>query len=88
MVFANSNIKPFADRETITESNFVDRFWGRVMFPIHNQSGRVIAFGGRTLRTDKKIAKYINSPESDIYHKSNVLYGIYFAKKEIINQKI
>lgn len=64
---------------------YVDRFWGRVMFPIHNQSGRVIAFGGRTLRTDKKIAKYINSPETDIYHKSNVLYGIYFAKKDIIN---
>src|ERR1019366_8331485 len=56
------------------------------MFPIHNISGRVIAFGGRTLLTDKKVAKYINSPESEIYHKSDVLYGIYFAKNEIIKQ--
>lgn len=69
------------------EVKYSDRFWGRVMFPIHNISGRVIAFGGRTLRTDtKKIAKYINSPETEIYHKSDVLYGIYFAKKEIVNQ--
>ena len=69
-------------------SRLADRFWGRVMFPIHNATGRVIAFGGRTLRTDtKKIAKYINSPESDIYHKSDVLYGIYFAKKEIVKQE-
>lgn len=60
-----------------------DRFSGRVMFPIHSVSGRVIAFGGRTLKTDKKIAKYQNSPESEIYHKSNILYGIYFAKKAI-----
>lgn len=65
---------------------YFDRFWGRVMFPIHNATGRVIAFGGRTLRTDKKTAKYINSPETDIYHKSDVLYGIFFAKKEIIAQ--
>jgi DNA primase len=69
-------------------SKLADRFWGRVMFPIHNATGRVIAFGGRTLRTDtKKIAKYINSPESEIYHKSDVLYGIYFAKKEIVKQE-
>ncbi len=67
-------------------SKYLDRFWGRVMFPIHNATGRVIAFGGRTLRTDKKTAKYINSPETDIYHKSDVLYGIFFAKKEIIAQ--
>ncbi len=60
-----------------------DRFAERVMFPIHSLSGQVIAFGGRTLRTDKKIAKYLNSPESDIYHKSNVLYGIYQAKESI-----
>lgn len=60
-----------------------DRFAGRVIFPVHNLSGRVIAFGGRTLKTDKKVAKYINSPETDIYHKSNVLYGMYFAKKAI-----
>lgn len=60
-----------------------DRFAGRVMFPIHSVAGRVIAFGGRTLRTDKKIAKYLNSPESEIYHKSNSLYGIFFAKRAI-----
>lgn len=71
---------------TKTEVKLLDRFWGRVMFPIHNATGRVIAFGGRTLLKDKKVAKYINSPETDIYHKSDVLYGIYFAKKEIINQ--
>lgn len=64
-------------------AKYLDRFWGRVMFPIHSVSGRVIAFGGRTLRTDKKIAKYINSPESEIYHKSDVLYGIFFAKNSI-----
>ncbi|MGB3949166.1 MAG: DNA primase [Bacteroidia bacterium] len=63
--------------------NHADRFWGRVMFPIHSASGRVIAFGGRTLRTDKKVAKYVNSPESEIYHKSDVLYGLYFAKGAI-----
>lgn len=64
--------------------SYYDRFSGRVIFPIHNVTGRVIAFGGRTLRTDKKIAKYVNSPETDIYHKSKVLYGIFFAKKTII----
>ena len=60
-----------------------DRFRGRVMFPIHNFTGRIIGFGGRTLVTDKKVPKYINSPESDIYHKSNVLYGLFQAKKAI-----
>ena len=85
--YKNEKSDPNNPEINITETNYVDRFWGRVMFPIHNQGGRVIAFGGRTLRTDKKIAKYINSPETDIYHKSNVLYGIYFAKSEIINQK-
>lgn len=75
----NQNIKP--------ESRYVDRFWGRVMFPIHNQSGRVIAFGGRTLRTDKKTSKYVNSPETDIYHKSNVLYGLYHSKNAISQEK-
>ncbi|MDR1023935.1 MAG: DNA primase [Prevotellaceae bacterium] len=62
----------------------VDRFFGRVMFPIHSVSGRVIGFGGRTLKTDKSVAKYVNSPESEIYHKSNTLYGIYFAKKTMM----
>ena len=69
---------------TIKRDDWVrDRFGGRVMFPIHNIAGRVIAFGGRTLKSDKKIAKYLNSPESDIYHKSRVLYGIYQAKRDI-----
>ncbi|NIJ44094.1 DNA primase [Wenyingzhuangia heitensis] len=60
-----------------------DRFKGRVMFPIHSMSGRVLGFGGRILTNDKKAAKYLNSPESDIYHKSRILYGLYQAKKTI-----
>lgn len=60
-----------------------DRFKGRVMFPIHSMSGRVLGFGGRILSNDKKQAKYLNSPESEIYHKSKVLYGIFFAKQAI-----
>ena len=60
-----------------------DRFRGRVMFPIHNLTGRIIGFGGRTLKTDKNVPKYVNSPESEIYHKSNVLYGLFQAKKAI-----
>lgn len=63
-----------------------DFFRGRVMFPIHNLTGRVLGFGGRTLRSDKKTAKYFNSPESPIYHKSDVLYGIYFARKQMMNK--
>ena len=63
-----------------------DRFRDRVMFPVHNISGRVVAFGGRTLRTDKSVAKYQNSPESDIYSKKRELYGLYFAKKAIQQQ--
>ena len=63
-----------------------DRFWGRVMFPVHTLSGKVVAFGGRVLKTDSKVAKYVNSPESDIYHKSRELYGIYFAKQAIVKQ--
>ncbi|MBA6155850.1 DNA primase [Tenacibaculum sp. S7007] len=63
-----------------------DRFKGRVMFPIHSMSGRILGFGGRILTNDKKAAKYLNSPESDIYHKSKILYGIYHAKKEIAKQ--
>ena len=60
-----------------------DRFKGRVMFPIQSMSGRVLGFGGRILTNDKKAAKYLNSPESDIYHKSKVLYGIFQAKQSI-----
>lgn len=63
-----------------------DRFKGRVMFPIHSLSGRVLGFGGRILTSDKKAAKYLNSPESDIYHKSKVLYGIFQAKQAIAKQ--
>lgn len=61
-----------------------DFFRGRVMFPIHSASGRVLGFGGRTLITDKKIAKYFNSPESIIYNKSKILYGLHFSKGDII----
>ncbi len=63
-----------------------DRFSGRVMFPIHNLTGKVIAYGGRVMKADKKTAKYLNSPESEIYHKSNVLYGIFHAKKSIVQE--
>ena len=65
------------------DGRLVDRFHDRVIFPIHSVSGRVIAFGGRTLKTDKNIAKYVNSPETEIYVKSKSLYGIYFAKNEM-----
>jgi DNA primase len=70
------------------ENGVGDRFAGRVMFPIHNISGRPIAFGGRTLRTDKKVAKYVNSPESEIYTKSKVVYGIYQAKNAIVKEDL
>jgi DNA primase len=63
-----------------------DRFRGRVIFPIHSLSGKVIAFGGRVLKTDAKTAKYLNSPESEIYHKSRILYGIYQARQEMVRQ--
>ena len=69
--------------KTKDERNF-DFFRGRVMFPIHSISGRVLGFGGRTLFTDKKIAKYFNSPESIIYNKSEILYGLFFAKGDIV----
>lgn len=68
------------------EDKHFDRFRGRVIFPIHNLSGRVIGFGGRVLVTNDKQPKYLNSPESEIYHKSNVLYGMYFAKKTMVEQ--
>ncbi|MFT6869410.1 MAG: DNA primase [Polaribacter sp.] len=70
----------------VKENRQFDRFKGRVMFPIHSMSGRILGFGGRILTADKKAAKYLNSPESDIYHKSKILYGIYQAKKEIAKQ--
>ena len=65
-----------------------DRFRGRVMFPIHNVSGRVVGFGARTLKRDDKMAKYLNSPESDIYHKSDVLYGLFQARQAIRNEEL
>ena len=70
----------------VKENKQFDRFKGRVMFPIHSMSGRILGFGGRILTADKKAAKYLNSPESDIYHKSKILYGLYQAKKEIAKQ--
>jgi DNA primase len=69
------------------ENYLFDRFAGRVIFPIHSLSGNVIGFGGRTLKSDKTIAKYLNSPESDIYHKSRVLYGLFQAKKSIVSEE-
>lgn len=72
---------------TIKRDDWVrDRFGGRVIFPVHNVAGRVIAFGGRIMTNDKTVAKYLNSPESDIYHKGRTLYGIYQAKRQMTNQ--
>jgi len=68
------------------DNRIYDRFHSRVMFPIHSASGRVIGFGGRILSADKSKAKYVNSPESEIYNKSKTLYGIYFAKNAIISK--
>jgi len=72
--------------ETGGTQKMFDRFKGRVIFPIQSMSGRVLGFGGRTLLTDKKVAKYLNSPESIIYHKSKILYGIYQAKQSIAKE--
>ncbi|WP_435255539.1 DNA primase [Tenacibaculum sp. A30] len=73
-------------KEGGVEDRKFDRFKGRVMFPIHSMSGRILGFGGRILTNDKKAAKYLNSPESEIYHKSKILYGLYQAKKEIAKE--
>jgi len=70
----------------VKEGKQFDRFKGRVMFPIHSMSGRVLGFGGRILAKNEKAAKYLNSPESDIYHKSKVLYGVYYAKQTIAKE--
>lgn len=67
-----------------SERGLFDRFRARVMFPIRDLAGKIIAFGGRIMTNDKKSAKYVNSPESEIYHKSRTLYGIFFAKKSIV----
>ena len=66
------------------ERGLIDRFKGRVIFPIHGIAGRTLGFGGRILKKDPKAAKYLNSPESEVYHKSRILYGIYQAKKSIV----
>ena len=68
------------------ETRLFDRFHGRVIFPIHSASGRIIGFGGRILGSDKQTAKYLNSPESDIYNKSKSLYGLHFAKNSLISK--
>ena len=70
----------------VKENKQFDRFKGRVIFPIHSMSGRVLGFGGRILTSEKKAAKYVNSPESEIYHKSKVLYGIYHSKQSIAKE--
>ena len=70
----------------VKENKKYDAFRGRVMFPIHSMSGRILGFGGRILTNDKKTAKYLNSPESDIYHKSKILYGIFYAKQHIAKE--
>jgi DNA primase len=72
---------------TYDNGSSVDRFRGRLIFPVHTISGKVIAFGGRILKKEEKVAKYVNSPESEIYHKSNELYGIFFAKQSIMREK-
>jgi DNA primase len=73
---------------TVAGSNdyLSDRFRGRVIFPVHTLSGKIVAFGGRILKKNEKTAKYLNSPESEIYHKSNELYGIYFARQAMVKQ--
>ncbi len=73
-------------KERENDGSLYDRFRDRVIFPVHNISGRVVAFGARTLRTDKEVAKYLNSPESEIYSKKNEIYGLYFAKRAIQQQ--
>ncbi|WP_456439611.1 DNA primase, partial [Psychroserpens sp.] len=70
----------------VKEEKKFDRFKGRVMFPIHSMSGRILGFGGRILKTDKKAAKYLNSPESEVYHKSKILYGLFHAKQNIAKE--
>ncbi len=91
-VFSKNALKAAYNSEFLVKSGLsiekdnrlIDRFTARVMFPIHSLSGNVIGFGGRTLKSDKNTAKYLNSPESEIYHKSRVLYGLFFAKKSIV----
>ena len=82
-VLIAAGLSIFKEATSDQPARLIDRFYDRVLFPIHSLSGRVIAFGGRTLRTDKTLSKYLNSPESDIYTKSRSLYGLFFAKQAI-----
>ncbi|MBO7724814.1 MAG: DNA primase [Paludibacteraceae bacterium] len=85
----NGYKKEFLERTGLSvfyENGYSDRFRGRVIFPVHTLTGKVVAFGGRILQKDKDKAKYVNSPESDIYHKSEELYGMFFAKNAIVKQ--
>jgi len=66
------------------ETYSFDRFHGRIMFPIHSLSGQIVGFGGRVIKSNEKVAKYINSPESEIFHKSDILYGLYFARQSVL----
>ena len=75
----------YVEGKELTQNDLFDRYAGRVMFPIQDDGGRVVAFGGRTLSADKKVAKYINSPETEIYNKSKILYGLWLGKKAIQN---
>lgn len=81
--FSKSTIKEVGLAVERDDGSQYDRFRGRVLFPIHSLTGRILGFGGRTLKTEKSVPKYVNSPESEIYNKSEVLYGLHFARKAI-----
>ncbi|MFZ4262403.1 DNA primase [Sphingobacterium sp. HJSM2_6] len=86
--FLNRNLVELGLAVERDDKSWYDRFRGRVIFPIHNLTGRILGFGGRTLKSDKSTPKYVNSPESEIYHKSNVLYGLHLAKKAILDKDV
>jgi DNA primase len=88
LVKAGVSIAQTLEDGTINYDRLFDRYAGRVIFPIHSVTGRVIGLGGRIMKTDKKFAKYINSPESEIYNKSKTLYGLFQAKKSITNNDL
>lgn len=87
-VIEKSGLIVIREKEGIfsNRNKYLDRFYSRIIFPIHSLSGQIIGFGGRTMSSDKNIAKYINSPETIVYNKSNSLYGIFFAKNEIVKK--
>lgn len=86
--FADSYLTEIGLAIARDDHSLYDRFRGRVIFPIQNLTGRIIGFGGRTLKTEKSVPKYVNSPESEIYHKSDVLYGLNHAKKAIVDHDL